>query len=238
MENKIFFHIYLLLFLIFGIICKKNINNKCIYISKNSGSEIINFHKFTDKQYTMKIINQTAQDKWSINICNDTIYSSEEDNTTIMKYDSQIVYNNNNNTIRFTGPFLRLENNETMFLKKYNNSSNNYIYKPQSGDGCKDGKYTTFIIFEDYNVEDKKIAEIYELPDQDNCENQLKIHFNLDYAKDYLILQIVLNDGYIFTGIIFFILVVLMFLLCLLIFLIIILHDIYSDLVVLNNLTF
>ena len=206
------FYIYLI-YLSHNILCQKNNNNyednKCVYILTKTGSEIINFHKFSKDKFKFSSsinINDTEIKKWSINLCNDTLYTkfSNDDNNTW--YDSQIVYTNNMINYRLTGAFLKKNNNNKAIHLIENNGE--YIYQAQLGGECKGSYYNTSIIFNNYNVEDKECAELYYLPNnvEEECNHQIKLYFNLDYAKDYLILQKVLNDGYLIIGIIFIIL--------------------------------
>ena len=212
--KQIFFYIfiYLKLFLIDIIICKEknNRSGKCVYLFTNTGSEIINFYKFKNNKYTFNLtINDEETEKWSINFCNDTVYKKFNGDEEKILYNSSIVYTDKEERRNyvFTGGFLRPMNDSAKLnLMK---DEDKYTLYPQHGDECfsnsKDN-YTTSIIFENGNVDNKKYVEIYELPIKDNCSNELKLHFDLEYSKDYLILQKVLNDGYIFTSIIFILL--------------------------------
>ena len=206
------FYIYLI-YLSHNIHCKKNNNNyednKCVYILTRTGSEIINFHKFTNKyKFSSSInINDDEKEKWSINLCNDTLYTKLNNSKKTIWYDSQIVYTDKEINYRLTGAFLKKNNhNKTIQLIENNGA---YIYETQLGGNCNESYYyNTSIIFNNYNVEDKEYAELYDLPKNvtEECNNEIKLYFNLDYAKDYLILQKVLNDGYLIIGIIFIIL--------------------------------
>lgn len=220
MKNKskkfiFFLFIYIISFLSKTIKCddynyNDNFRGKCIYLFTKSGSEIINFYKYKNDKYKFNLnINETEKNKWFINLCNDTIYFKENSKDEI-KFDSQIVYRDNGKNYRLTGGFFKLLKKEDEFYLTINSTDNNqYFYKPQRGSICniKDNiNYSTSIIFENSSVSDEKYAEIYELPNISNCNPQLKLHFNMEYAKDYLILQKLLNERYIFSGIIFIIL--------------------------------
>lgn len=208
----LFLFIYIISFLSKTIKCDDNNNNdtyrgRCIYFFTKSGSEIINFYKYKNDKYKFNLnISETEKQKWFINLCNDTIYL-KENSTDEKKYDSQIVYHDNEKNYRLTGAFLKLLNEEEVYITI--NYNNRYLYKPQSGSICdiyNKRNYSTSIIFENSIVSDEKYAEIYELPNINDCNSQMKLHFNIEYAKDYLILQKLLNDNYIFSGIIFIIL--------------------------------
>ena len=207
--------IYIKLFLISNVICKERNNRegKCVYLNTETGSEIINFYKFKNNKYKYSpnyIINKNEKDKWFINFCNDTTYKNiTEDNNRKEYYNSQIVYTDNeeNKFFVFTGGFFK-QREEGPRLK-LNKTNKQYSYSTNHGDICnkKDNiNYKTTIIFEEGNVIDKEYVEIYHLPNKSNCTNNLNVYFDLDYSKDYLILQKVLNDGYIFTSIIFILL--------------------------------
>lgn len=207
--------IYLKTFLIEIITCKENINHegKCLYISTKSGSEIINFYKFKNNKHKFNInINGDETRKWNINLCNDTSYIKYENISgnisEKMVYDSQIVYTDDGKTnYNLAGAFFFLKNNKDKIILTKNDS--NYIYQPQSGGICNsniNSNYQTLVIFENSKVSDKKYAEIYELPNINDCNPILKVHFDIEYSKDYLILQKILNDGYIFSGILFILL--------------------------------
>ena len=193
----------------------KNINSsdtrkrhfgKCVYIAKETGSTIINFYKYKNKDFS------TINDSFSINICNDTNFTEWINETKDYGIDSQIVYINkiSNYSIRLTGPFFRYRNSswkDISFLNK-TEGEDIYIYKPQYGDFCNEEKttnYSTTIKLEHKNIDEESI-EIAEFPDIGNCTPVLKINYNKEYATDYLLLQKVLNDCYIFTGLVFILL--------------------------------
>ena len=122
MKSKFESNIYFLLTIFYLIVnltnikCKGNkteYKGRCLYLENDSGSKIIDFHKFTiinQKDYRSFFLNESDSERWSINLCNDTVY--EIINNTI-KYDSQVVwYGNNNSEIkRITGPFYKVSNN-------------------------------------------------------------------------------------------------------------------------------
>ena len=194
--------------------CIKGINSsernphygKCVYFSNNSRSQIINFYKYNNNYSQLN-------ESFRFNLCNDTIYSIKDENgTEEIKTDSQIVYINNsaNITKRITGAFNFLRNtslkDETILTKE--NEEEIYIYEAQEGDICnqKNGSnYNTSIIYEhkEHKDMDKEKIEVLEFPDINNCFPIFKINFNKEYATDYLLIQQVLNDFYIPTGIIF-----------------------------------
>ena len=198
------FLIYYLLFASKYINCsfkRKRHFGKCVYISTDTGSTIINFHKYKNKY--------SSEKNFSINICNDTKYNIIENETTQVKVDSQIVYYNETNyPIRIAGPFYFLFNKNLKneyILDKFEESDDIYLYKPQLGDFCDNTSkhnYSTEVIFENKNFDKEKI-EIIEYPNVDECNSTLIINYNKEYATDYLLLQITLNNAYIFTGIIF-----------------------------------
>ena len=182
---------------------RKGHYGKCVYISTNTGSKIINFHKYKNKF--------SPQQNFSINICNDTIYEKMINETKKIKVDSQIVYyENSTNPIRLAGPFyfLKIDSFKNISILDKFEENNTYIYKPQLGDFCDNdttNNYSTNVIFEDKNIDEEKI-EIFEYPNASICNSTLKLNFNKEYATDYLLLQIVLNNAYIFTGIVFILL--------------------------------
>lgn len=182
---------------------RKRHYGKCVYISTNTGSKIINFHKYKNKF--------SPQQNFSINICNDTIYEKMINETKKIKVDSQIVYyENSTNPIRLAGPFyfLKIDSFKNISILDKFEENNTYIYKPQLGDFCDNdtiNNYSTNVIFEDKNIDEEKI-EIFEYPNASICNSTLKLNFNKEYATDYLLLQIVLNNAYIFTGIVFILL--------------------------------
>ena len=184
---------------------RKQYFGKCVYLSKNTGSKIINFYKYKNKEYLPK------NDNFYINLCNDTQYEKFVNGTVKMGFDSQVAYKSgNNNSFRLAGPFLSLRNQswkDIVIVDKIE-GKDIYKYNPQFGDFC-DGSnkinYSISIIFEHKDFDEKKI-EISEYPDINNCTPVLKFNFNKEYATDYLLLQKVLNDLYIFTGIAFILL--------------------------------
>lgn len=210
--------IYIKIILYENIICKQNSNTnnhegKCLYISTKTGSEIINFHKFKNNKHKFSSnIDGNEAKKWNINLCNDTHYTKYENISENiiekMAYDSQIVYTDDDKiNYNFAGAYFFLKNDKDKIRLIKNDSS--YIYQPQSGGLCNsntNSSYKALFIFENSKVKDKKYAEIYGLPNITDCNPTLKIHFDIEYSKDYLILQKVLNDGYILTGILFILL--------------------------------
>ena len=212
MKNKSIFsfvNIFLNIILLKNIICTEH-EGKCVYISTESGSEIINFHKFKNNKHKFhsNIISK-EKEKWSINLCNDTNYVKyyNNSNNNRLAYDSQIVYTDTDNKKNYilTGGYLKIKNNKDEKFKLIK-ENNKYIYQAQLGNFCDENKkinYSTSIIFESGKVDNKKYAEIYEIPDIDVCSPTLKLYYDNEYSKDYLILQKVLNDGYIFIGTIF-----------------------------------
>lgn len=212
------FYIYVTLFLIHNINCEeeedKNTQkgSKCVFIF-NKGSEIINFHKFTGGKYKFNSnITDDEKSNWSINLCNDTQYKIYLNNNNLYQigFNSQVVYTNDTYNYLLTGTFLKKNNDsEIIYVKNIDNSS--YKIKAPFGEYCnieKNDNFTTYILFKNYSVADKEFAEIYKLPitstEDINCESKtLELYFDIEYAKDYLILQKVLNEGYIIIGIIF-----------------------------------
>ena len=214
MKNKsenlwIIFGIFFKFIFFQSINCKKNYYNhegKCVYMLTNTGSKIINFHKFSVNEKNLNLVNKnnSVKNKWSINLCNDTTYEIYND-SDIFGYDSQIVYTNNKKNFKLTGPFFKLKNEKEIIKLIYNN--NQFIYYPQSGDTCNESgeNYNTTIIYEKKRVKDKKNIEIKDFPNISCCNNTLYVSFDEDYSKDYLILQIILNDVYLLSGILFII---------------------------------
>ena len=216
MENKSIKYIFIFFIYISFFVnidkCGNDFIGKCVYLindkthSGQTGSEIINFHKYKNGKHSFsKDINNTTEiKKWSINLCNDTIYMINDSK----KSDFQIIYQNNEENYGFAGPFLKVKNdNEKISLIKKN--ENQFIYKPQTGGMCdktQNISYSTYVLFENSSVSIEEEAEIYELPKVDECNTTLKLHFNIEYAKDYLILQKIFNDCFIFSGITFIIL--------------------------------
>ena len=158
-SSLINFIIYIILY------CIKDINTtserkphfgKCVYISKNTGSQVINFYKYRNRDYSPK------NESFQFNLCNDTIYTKWENGSKETKFDSQIVYKNDNLNIstRLTGPFHYLKDtswkDETILLKK--EGVEVYIYKAQYGDFCNEDKknnYSTSIIYLHKNIDKK-----------------------------------------------------------------------------------
>ena len=177
---------------------------KCVYISTNTGSKIINFHKYKNKY--------SSEKNFSINTCNDTQYNEIVDQEIKVKVDAQIVYyNETNKPIRIAGPFYFIKNNDLKSeytLNKSDESDDIYLYKTQLGDFCDNTtkhNYSTEVIFENKNFDKDKI-EIIEYPNVRECNSTLIINYNKEYATDYLLLQMTLNNAYIFTGIVFILL--------------------------------
>lgn len=198
-KNIFIIFIYYIMFLVKISDCSNNDHEgKCVYLLTETGSEIVNFHKYKNGKHIF--INETEEEKWSINICNDTTYPKNNP----LKFDSQIVYSNNEINYIFTGPFFRYRNDTQKIRLTKNN--NQYIYYSQEGGYCNQDKsqnYSTSIIFDNKDVKNEEYAEIYELPKIEECTTNLKVFVNIEYSKDYLILQKVMNDCFIFTGIIF-----------------------------------
>ena len=207
---KINFHIYILFFLIKFIKSSSDRQKhlgKCVFFISETGSEIINFHKYKNKDYINK------NENFSINICNDTKYDISGNNTQ-HRVDSQIVYYQNNNKcnpIRLSGPYyvLKNENDKDKVLILNKENDDRYITTLQSGDFCdsyKNISYSTSFIFEHKDSVDDNL-EIDKYPeDLNNCELNLTLYYNKEYATDYLLIQQVLNNWFIATGIIFIIL--------------------------------
>lgn len=180
---------------------------KCIYIEKDTGSKIINFHKYARKE------NLSKNTSFFINFCNDTIYLKFENGSYKDGIDSQIAYldRSTNISASLAGPFFSLKNvswKSSVILNK-NEGKDIYIYKPQFGDFCisdNNSNYSTSFIFEHKDFEEEEKIEITDYPDINNCTPVLKMNFNIEFAKDYLLLQSVLNDCYILTGIVFILL--------------------------------
>ena len=194
-------------FLNFNIIqCQLNELNqtgKCVFFLKDSGSEIYNFHKYSDPEKgTHNFYSQQDISDWAINLCNDTRNPCLPDN--INDYTSQIFYKNYD-CKKLTGAWHRpIYNSGKIYYNKSGNIDQ-YIFQPALGDFCNIGNtnYSTKIIFEgDNNINNKK-ALIIKLPDTSICSSEMIVNVNLNYAKDYLILPKILNDYGIFTGIIF-----------------------------------
>ena len=213
MKSKFESNIYFLFTLFYFIVnltnikCKENkteYKGRCLYLENDSGSKIIDFHKFTmgkNEDYKSFFLNEEDFYHWSINLCNDTVYTNKINNTD--KYDSQVVwYGNNNETIRVTGPFYKNSiNSDKNYISKENG---NYNYNAQKGDPCeKDINYTTIIIYKQSNDVKNDLFAFSELPKELSCSNNITINFNIEKATDYLILQQILNDYFRITGIFF-----------------------------------
>ncbi len=214
MKSKIESNIYFLFTFFYFIINLSNIKCKgnkteykgtCLYLENDSGSKIIDFHKFKIKSkedYKSFFLNESDSKHWSINICNDTIYKNNTNNTKY-KYDSQIVWHNDNEIKRIAGPFYKYTNN---FNKNYiSKEDGKYIYNAQKGDLCNgDTNYTTTISYNPSNNIANGLFTISNLPENlDYCENKIEINFNLEKTTDYLILQQLLNDYYGITASLF-----------------------------------
>jgi len=201
------FLIYVIFFSIKDINSRKKHYGKCVFIEKNTGSKIINFYKYKNRDFS------SINNSFSINLCNDTKFTEWINETIDYGIDSQIAYinKNSNYSIRLAGPFFKYRNSSwknTLILNKEEGGEDIYIYKPQYGDFCDESQkfnYSTTIRFEHKNI-DEEAVEIAEFPNISDCEPVLKINYNKEYAMDYLLLQKVLNDCYIFTGIIFILL--------------------------------
>ena len=177
---------------------------KCVYFSNNSRSQIINFYKYNNNYSQLN-------ESFRFNLCNDTIYSIKDENgTEVEKTDSQLVYVNDTANIakRITGAFNLLRHTslkEEAILTK-EEGKEIYIYKAQEGDFCNESiNYSTTIKYEHKDMDKEKI-EVLEYPNISNCNTTFKINFNKEYATDFLLIQQVLNDFYIPTGIIFILL--------------------------------
>ena len=208
---KIFFSflIYYILLTSTNINCsskRKEYYGQCVFILTDTGSEIINFHKYKNKY--------SSEKNYSINICNDTLYEINKNGKIEKNIDSQIVYYkdlvNKTNTIRLAGPFYYFVDNslsKEFFLNKID-ENDTYLYKPQKGDICNNNTreyyFTNVLFIHSNNI--KENAAIIEYPNVSECNSTLKINYNREYAIDYLLLQITLNKAYIFTGIVFIIL--------------------------------
>ena len=202
------FLIYYILFTLSNINCSSNREKhfgKCVYISTETGSKIINLYKYTNKS--------SYEKNFSINICNDTIYDININETIQKKFDSQIVYykyiNKTNYTI-LAGSFNFITNTSLANPSILNKIDTNdiYLYKPQSGEACGHNKslnYSINVIFVNSN-DSKENSTIIEYPNVSECNSTFKINYNIEYATDYLLLQITLNNAYFFTGIVFIIL--------------------------------
>lgn len=174
---------------------------KCVYISTDTGSTIINFHKYKNKDYSPQ------NKKYSINLCNDTQYDKWVNGTKKLGIDSQIAYYlDPTGSVRLAGPFYVLQNKSLASVSILDKKDEDkYIYKPQFGDFCNNDKknnYSTSIIFEHKDISNEDV-EISEYPNPNDCNPVLKVYYNKEYATDYLLLQKVLNNCFIFTGIIF-----------------------------------
>ena len=80
-----------------------------------TGSEIINFYKFKNNKYKFNpTINDTEKEKWSINFCNDTVYTKFDGDREKILYNSSIVYTDKEKRINyvFTGGFFRRKSDE------------------------------------------------------------------------------------------------------------------------------
>jgi len=209
-ESNIYFLFTLFYFIVNlnNIICKENkteYKGRCLYLEKDSGSKIIDFHKFTiknEKNYESFFLNKSDSDHWSINLCNDTKYNNTINNS--IKYDSQVVWygNNKNETIRFTGPFYKITDNSN---KNYISKKDGiYYYNAQRGDLCESDIYyrTTILYNSSYNGKNDLFV-IPELPKDLDCSNNITIYFNIEKTTDYLVLQQILNDYYGITGFFF-----------------------------------
>ena len=210
-SNKSFF-----VFLIYCIIYLPNIiicySGKCLFYHKSS--KIIDFHKFKNIKPEKQNIkyNESKNYYWLINFCNDTVFPIYY-NSSIFNYNSQIVCykkegEGKGNAIRLTGPFHKYAQEETMKNKLNNISENVYNYTTQKGDKCKENiYYSTYILFNGTENIGDKLFVISDFPTSvDNCNNKLEVKFNKEKVTDYLILQQVLNDGYMITGILFILL--------------------------------
>ena len=202
--------IIIIIFFLFQIIESKDSNEKlegkCIYMEKKSGSEIINFRNLGENMIYSTEIDEQEKNKWKIQLCNDTNYIYNDNET---KCDSQIVYQDKNKPyILLSGPFYKIRSdNFKIKLSKSSNNPINYIFYSQPGQICNQTNNqtynTTINYIEKENIEN---MEINTLPNISNCETSFEVDYNPEKVKDYLLVQIVLNDGYIFTGIIFIIL--------------------------------
>ena len=187
---------------------------KCLYIATDSGSEIYNFHKYSNKQINTSNFEPLPEldiSNWAINLCNDTRNPCFSNNRS--NYNSQIFYYNktinntinDNNCIRLTGGWYKSPNDTGTGQMIYNkiNDTEQFIFRPTFGDFCDNKNYSTNITFEGDNNIKNNLALITKLPDISNCNTEIIIKVNLDYTKDYLVLPKIFNDYGIFSGIIF-----------------------------------
>ena len=203
--------IYFLYFCFDCINCssdRKKRFGKCVYFSTETGSKIINFYKYRNRDYYLQ------NKSYSINICNDTHYNITNNNGTSLRVESQIVYyKNSNESVRLAGPFNKINENLTKsnFILNKTENEDEYKYTTSYGDFCDNSddnstsNYSSYIIFEHKNEIEGDNIEITKFPEPDSCNPVLKLSYNKEYATDYLLLQKVLNNCYIFTGLVFII---------------------------------
>ena len=111
------------------------------------------------------------------------------------------------------GPFNKLNESLTKSNFILNKTENEDVYKYTTsyGDFCDNSddnstsNYSSYIIFEHKNEIEGDNIEITKFPDNNSCNPILKLSYNKEYATDYLLLQKVLNNCYIFTGLVFII---------------------------------
>lgn len=129
-------------------------------------------------------------------------------------YNSSIIYREEDgNCIRVSGLFFE----NKIFLEKINDTA--FQYKTAPGDKCKNDQYysATYYFINGEKGADKVNFNELKKPDEamtgGDCTRQINIQVNFEEKTEYLLAQRFLNDYWIPTGIVFFILgIFLMFL--------------------------
>ena len=144
---------------------------------------------------------------WLFNFCNDTQYYKQikdENNKTKLDlfHDSQIVYKYGDEIIRLTGGFYKNKKNGKVI-----DINKKIIIKTELGDKIKanTNNYSTDIIFINNKTIQGKNYYIANYPDIHSPTTNMTIHVNFDNITKHLLIQRVLNNYYIITGIIFLI---------------------------------
>lgn len=133
------------------------------------------------------------------NFCNDTQYNRDEN---IISYDSQVVLcKNNGKCTRFTGSYYKSGTKGSIMIS---DKINQVTIETSKGDNLTEGgQYQIKIIFIDNNALVDKQYTIKQFPEEGNSTKEMIIEINFNNFIRHLLIQRVLNDYFILTGIIF-----------------------------------
>ena len=145
---------------------------------------------------------ENYNERYIYNFCNDTNYDIIKNGSNETQYESQIVYKiNDNEYIKFTGGFYKSNttisqitddlNIVTIYTKQANNSGTEYK------------NYTTNIIFINNDTLKEKTYYVRHYPDLKKEYTNMTIEVNFNHITKHLLIQRILNNYYILTGIVF-----------------------------------